>query len=199
MRSLHFVFPAKSEEPKILPKMRREPKEIESGRATAQKTSLTVTLLTCRIRLVTRLLRSENKVSNTAIPYPPKTRDKSVTEKQKGGDPLNKFFTTFEAETYVFYKVPKALFTDGKYRPVSTDAKMLYGLLLDRMHLSVKNDWTDKYGRVYQYFTVKQAQELLRFGHEKICRLFSELEATDLILRKRQGQGKPNIIYVKKF
>lgn len=151
------------------------------------------------MRLVTRLLRSENKVSNTAIPYPPKTPDKSVTEKLKGGDPLNKFFTNLEAENYVFYKVPKALFTDKKYHSVSTDAKMLYGLLLDRMHLSVKNGWTDKYGRVYQYFTVKQAREFLRFGHEKICRLFSELEAAYLILRKRQGQGKPNIIYVKKF
>lgn len=122
-----------------------------------------------------------------------------MTEKLKGGDPLNKFFTNLEAENYVFYKVPKALFTDKKYHSVSTDAKMLYGLLLDRMHLSVKNGWTDKYGRVYQYFTVKQAREFLRFGHEKICRLFSELEAAYLILRKRQGQGKPNIIYVKKF
>lgn len=112
---------------------------------------------------------------------------------------MNKFFTNLEAENYVFYKVPKALFTDKKYHSVSTDAKMLYGLLLDRMHLSVKNGWTDKYGRVYQYFTVKQAREFLRFGHEKICRLFSELEAAYLILRKRQGQGKPNIIYVKKF
>ena len=102
-------------------------------------------------------------------------------------------------ESYVFYKVPKALFTEEKYKPVSTDAKMLYGLLLDRMHLSAKNGWTDKRGRVYQFFTVKEAQEKLRFGHEKICRLFSELEQADLILRKRQGQGKPSIIYLKKF
>ena len=76
---------------------------------------------------------------------------------------------------------------------------MLYGLLLDRMYLSAKNSWVDKYGRVYQFFTVKQAQELLRFGHEKICGLFAELERADLILRKRQGQGKPSMIYVKKF
>lgn len=64
---------------------------------------------------------------------------------------------------------------------------------------SAKNGWTDKRGRVYQFFTVKEAQEKLRFGHEKICRLFSELEQADLILRKRQGQGKPSIIYLKKF
>lgn len=112
---------------------------------------------------------------------------------------MNQYFKASEAENYVFYKVPKALFTDEKYKAVSTDAKMLYGLLLDRMHLSVKSGWTDKYGRVYQYFTVKEAKEKLHFGHEKICKLFSELEKSDLISRKRQGQGKPSIIYLKKF
>ena len=112
---------------------------------------------------------------------------------------MNPYFKLSEAESYVFYKAPKALFTEEKYSPVSTDAKMLYGLLLDRMHLSAKNGWTDKRGRIYQFFTVKEAQEKLRFGHEKICRLFSELEQADLILRKRQGQGKPSIIYLKKF
>lgn len=112
---------------------------------------------------------------------------------------MNQFYTAAEAGQYVFYKVPKALFTDDKYKALSTDAKMLYGLLLDRMHLSAKNNWIDSRGRVYQFFTVKQTQELLHFGHEKICRLFAELEAADLICRKRQGQGKSNIIYVKKF
>ncbi|MXQ73057.1 hypothetical protein GSF08_03790 [Clostridiaceae bacterium DONG20-135] len=112
---------------------------------------------------------------------------------------MNEYFKVSEAENFVFYKVPKALFTDNRYKDVSTDAKMLYGLLLDRMHLSVKNAWVDKYGRVYQFFTVKQAEELLHFGHEKICKLFRELEQSNLILRKRQGQGKPNIIYLKKF
>lgn len=112
---------------------------------------------------------------------------------------MNKYFKKNEAENYVFYKVPKALFTDPKYRSVSTDAKMLYALLLDRMYLSEKNNWTDKRGRIYQYFTVKEAQEKLSFRHEKICKLFSELEKSDLITRKRQGQGKPSIIYLEKF
>lgn len=69
----------------------------------------------------------------------------------------------------MFYKVPKALFTEEKYQKVSTDAKMLYGLLLDRMYLSVKNGWVDKQNRIYQFFTVREAQEKLHFGHEKIC------------------------------
>ena len=111
---------------------------------------------------------------------------------------MNKYFKKNKAENYVFYKVPKALF-EGKYESVSTDAKMLYGLLLDRMYLSVKNGWIDKQGRVYQYFTIKSVQEKLHFGHEKICKLFSELENADLIVRKRQGQGKPSIIYLKQF
>ena len=76
---------------------------------------------------------------------------------------------------------------------------MLYGLLLDRMHLSAQNGWTDRRGRIYQFFNIKEAQEKLCFGHEKICRLFSELEQAVLIVRKRQGQGKPSILYLKKF
>ena len=61
---------------------------------------------------------------------------------------MNKYFTVSESEQFAFYKVPKVLFTDEKYRAVSTDAKMLYGLLLDRMYLSVKNGWVDKQCRV---------------------------------------------------
>ena len=99
---------------------------------------------------------------------------------------MNGYFTAAEAGSYAFSKVPKVLFTDTEYKSVSTDAKMLYGLLLDRMQLSIKNGWTDNCGRVYQYFTVKQAQKLLGFGHEKICKLFHELEQSDLICRKRQ-------------
>lgn len=71
---------------------------------------------------------------------------------------MNKYFKTSDAKNFAFYKVPKALFEE-KYKSVSTDAKMLYGLLLDRMYLSVKNGWIDKQGRVYQYFTIKSAQE----------------------------------------
>ena len=98
-----------------------------------------------------------------------------------------------------FHLLPKLLFTDEIYQTVSTDAKMLYGLLLDRLSLSEKNDWKDEHGRVYQYFTIHQAQELLHFGHEKVCRLFAELDAADLIVRRRQGQGKANRIYLKEF
>ena len=112
---------------------------------------------------------------------------------------MNPYFTVNDSEHFTFYRIPKLLFTDEIYQTVSTDAKMLYGLLLDRLSLSEKNDWKDEHGRVYQYFTLHQAQELLHFGHEKVCRLFAELDAADLIERRRQGQGKANRIYLKEF
>lgn len=76
---------------------------------------------------------------------------------------MNRYFKTADTKHFTFYKVPKVLFEE-KYKSVSTDAKMLYGLLLDRMYLSVKNNWIDKQDRVYQYFTIKSAQEKLHFG-----------------------------------
>lgn len=95
-----------------------------------------------------------------------------------------------------FYKLPKALFRDEQYRQLSTDSKILFALLLDKQSLSISKGWIDKRGRVYQYFTIKSASEILHFGQEKICKLFAELECAGLITRKRQGQGKPSIIYV---
>ena len=107
---------------------------------------------------------------------------------------MNPYFTVNDSEHFTFYRIPKLLFTDEIYQTVSTDAKMLYGLLLDRLSLSEKNDWKDEHGRVYQYFTIHQAQELLHFGHEKVCRLFAELDAADLIERRRQGQGQLHLL-----
>ncbi|WP_337362890.1 replication initiator protein A [Vescimonas sp.] len=112
---------------------------------------------------------------------------------------MNPHFPLNYSEHFNYYRLHQLLFTDEIYQTVSTDAKMLYGLLLDRLSLSEKNDWKDEHGRVYQYFTIHQAQELLHFGHEKVCRLFAELDAADLIVRRRQGQGKANRIYLKEF
>lgn len=96
--------------------------------------------------------------------------------------------------------MPKVLFTSTTYKGLSTDAKVLYGLMLDRMGLSLKNGWKDKSGRVYIIFTLNEIQEALGCRDKKATKLLNELEKEyDLIERKRLGQGKPCLIYVKKF
>lgn len=107
-----------------------------------------------------------------------------------------------EAEQYAFYRIPKILITDERYAHISTEAKLLYGLMLDRMSLSIKNGWLDDLDRVYIYFPVEQVMEMLHCKSEKATRLLGELDSKKgigLIERVRQGQGKPNIIYVKNF
>lgn len=107
-----------------------------------------------------------------------------------------------EAEQYSFYRVPKVLFTDPQYKIVSAEAKILYGLMLDRMSLSIKNGWADNGNRVFIFFTLEDALDLLGCGKDKAVKLFKELDTVDgigLIERKKQGQGKPTKIYVKNF
>lgn len=117
--------------------------------------------------------------------------------------PLNlDYFYGNQAEQYSFYRIPKALFTDKRYKGVSVDAKVLYGLLLDRMSLSARNEWFDSDRKVYIYFTLEDAISLLGYGKDKAVKLFKELDVTSgigLIERKKQGQGRPTRIYVKNF
>lgn len=82
---------------------------------------------------------------------------------------------------------------------LSTDAKTLYGILLDRMGMSVKNGWLDEQGRVYIIFPVQEVMDALGCADNKATKLFRELEKFGLIERKRRGLGKPNLIYVKNF
>ncbi len=98
-----------------------------------------------------------------------------------------------------FCRLPKSLFTDGRYKKLSSDAKILYSLLTDRLSLSEKNGWVDKNGATYLYFTHAEAMELLSVGKDKCVRVFSELSAAGLIERKKQGLGKPAMIYIKEL
>jgi len=106
-----------------------------------------------------------------------------------------------EADQYSFYRIPKTLLIDPRYKSVSIEAKVLYGLLLDRMGLSVKNGWMDSEKRVYIYFTQEDAMNLMNCGKDKATKLFRELDkdGIGLIERKKQGQGRPTRIYVKNF
>lgn len=111
------------------------------------------------------------------------------------------YFYGGQSENFSFYRIPRILITGEKYRGLSTDAKLLYGLMLDRMGLSAKNGWYDDYDRVYIYYTVDEIMEDLCCGHNKAIRLLAELDTKGigLIERKKQGQGKPTMIYVKHF
>lgn len=109
------------------------------------------------------------------------------------------FFRGNECEQYLFYRVPQVLFTDDEFRYISSEAKLLYGFLLDRTALSAKNNWTDEDGKVYVYFTQDEAKEKLNIGTGKATKIFSELDEIGLIIRIRQGQGNPCKIYVMNF
>ena len=110
------------------------------------------------------------------------------------------YFYGNEAEQFSFFRIPKVLFTDKRFRDMSTDAKLLYGLMLDRMGLSVKNRWLDEENRVYIVYTMDDIIADLGCARQKTAKLLDELDVSvGLIERKRQGLGKPNIIYVKNF
>ncbi len=107
-----------------------------------------------------------------------------------------------EAEQYAFFRIPKILISDPDFKGLSTDAKLLYGLMLDRMSLSFKNNWMDERGRVYIYFTMEDVCEQLCCKNDKALKLLAELDTKKgfgLIERVKQGQGRPTKIYVKRF
>ena len=112
------------------------------------------------------------------------------------------YFYGTQADQYSFYRIPKALFQDEYFRNLSSDAKILYGLMLDRMSLSIKNQWFDAENRAYIYFSIEDIMELLNCGRNKAIKSLQELDSETgigLIEKKRQGFGKTNIIYVKSF
>ena len=104
-----------------------------------------------------------------------------------------------ESEQFAFYRIPKLLFEAERVRDISTDAKLLYGLMLDRMQLSAKNGWLDDNGRVYIYYTVKQIMNALSCSNKTVTRLLNELEGVHLISREKSGFSKPDRIYVMNF
>jgi len=112
------------------------------------------------------------------------------------------YFYGKEAEQYSFYKIPKLLFTDDYFKKISVEAKVLYGLMLDRMSLSVKNQWMDEEGRAYIYYSLEDIMDALGCSNKKAISIMKELDmdaGIGLIEKKRQGQGKPTMIYLKQF
>ena len=106
---------------------------------------------------------------------------------------------TEKTENVAFVRIPLALIKSQEFKALSMDARMLYGLLMDRACLSARNEWRDAKGFIYVYYTIKAVCEDICCGKEKACKLMAELENAGLIRRHRQGQGKPSRIYVKQF
>ena len=105
-----------------------------------------------------------------------------------------------ETEQFSFLRVPKILLQNDTFKGISAEAKLLYSILFDRTELSNRNGWRDDQDRVYIIFTIAEITESMNCGNKKAIQLLNELEhKAGLIERKRQGLGKPNLIYVKSF
>ena len=110
-----------------------------------------------------------------------------------------KYYYGSQADQFSFIRIPRILLTEKIFSTLSLQAKVLYGLLLDRMGLSMKNGWVDKENRVYIIYQISEIQEDLGFSKKKAIDYLAELEVFGLIEKKRRGLGLASIIYVKSF
>ena len=110
----------------------------------------------------------------------------------------NNYFTITEQYREKFYQLPKVFFTNDNYKKLSNDAKISYAILKDRLDLSIQNNWVDQDGNIYFIYTVKQLEDILNCGNQKVSKIKKELEKVNLLIQKRQGLNKPNLLYLLK-
>jgi hypothetical protein len=104
-----------------------------------------------------------------------------------------------QAEQFSFIKIPRMLLLDSTFAPLSIQSKLLYGVLLDRMGLSMRNGWFDEENRVYIIYQISEIQDDLGFSKRKAIDYLTELEKFGLVEKKRRGRGLPSILYIKSF
>jgi hypothetical protein len=112
------------------------------------------------------------------------------------------YFYGQQADSYTFYRIPKVMFTEERFTRLSCDAKVLYGLMLDRMSLSIRNGWLDDKNRVYIVYSIEEICSLIGCGSQKAVKLVHELETgrgIGLIEKHRGGMGEANVFYIKNF
>lgn len=109
------------------------------------------------------------------------------------------YFYSTQVNQFDFIKIPKELVTGEMFSSLSNPSKLLYGMMLDRMSLSMKNHWLDERNRVYIIYSLKEIMEDMNFSRHKAIDCLNELESIGLILKKQSGKGKENQIYVKNY
>ena len=109
------------------------------------------------------------------------------------------YYYGVQSEQFSFYRIPRLLIKDPHFKCLSSDAKLLYGLMLDRMALSMKNHWLDDKNRAYIIYSIDSVMDDLSCSKPTCVKIMKELDTFGLIERRRKGLGKPDIIYVKNF
>ena len=112
--------------------------------------------------------------------------------------PPSRFYTSQEEVTLRFYQTPKGLFKNPTYKGLGLGPKLMYSILRDRLDISIKNDWKDKNGYIYLVFSIEELSDLLEINKETVTTYKRELVKYRLIIDKRLGQGKSNMIYILK-
>lgn len=122
--------------------------------------------------------------------------------REKGIGPRFTYFYGTDAEQFNFFRLPKKLIQDAQFSSISCEAKVLYGILLDRMTLSARNGWVDAQNRLYIIYPIKEVMEEFGCCERKAIALMGELDTVKgigLVEKRRQGLGRPNVLYVKNF
>lgn len=109
------------------------------------------------------------------------------------------YYYGVQSEQFSFYRIPRLLIKDQHFKGLSSDAKLLYGLMLDRMALSMKNHWLDNENRAYIIYSISNVMDDINCSKPTCVKIMKKLDSFGLIERKRKGLGKPDIIYVKNF
>lgn len=109
------------------------------------------------------------------------------------------YYEKDQADQYSFIRIPKAMMTEDVFAPLSVEAKILYGLLLDKMSASVKNQWLDEENKAYVIYQITDIMEDMNISKKKAIASLKELEEVGLVVKKLKGLGQPSLLYVKKF
>ena len=109
------------------------------------------------------------------------------------------YFEKDQADQYSFIRIPKAMMTEDVFAPLSVEAKILYGLLLDKMGAAVKNQWLDEENKAYVIYQITDIMEDMNISKKKAIASLKELEEVGLVEKKLKGLGQPSLLYVKKF